>query len=143
MMEIVVERSLEAIERLEPKTAWGSARPGTTCWWTISDRHLYLREGTRIVQKHSPLGQQMCLGVHSDPRGFDVHEVDFAYWIRRARQLAEAGKFGAHGMRAFMAAFHGCAVLQLDRRDAPWSSDRWHDYSAALDRRDARSPSAA
>lgn len=149
-MEIVREVTLDEIEALSPATVWAcpviaSGRRGGSCWWTTDPAHLYVRSGNRVYPRESIGGRQMLAergAFDCDPKGYGVAPFPAAFWFTRAQRSAEEGRFGSHGIRSFLAAFHGCAVVSLERSNVPWSSDRWHDYGAALDRFDARKAAA-
>lgn len=148
-MEIVREVLLEELLDSRPLQIWSGVRDrfgDATKWWTTRAEDLYIRLGGRVAKRNSPLGDLHAGsgGVICCPRGFPVQaSTSVALFFDVAHRQAALGKMGAHGLRVFMAAYHGCAVVSGQRLTVPWSSDRWHDYSTALDRRDARSPSAA
>lgn len=104
-----------------------------TCWWAISWGQLY---------KHRPhvmtiAGREtMSPGLPCDPRGgmlLQTEDVDGFF----DSAIKNAVHYGKHGLRAFLAAYHGNVVVsQIDQRPTCFAG--WEDYNRVLDEFDAR-----
>lgn len=115
-MEILECITLDAIRQARPEMIYYGAQ---TCWWTHDPAHLCTHPQS---------------GLPCDPRAgmlFQTDDVEGFLW--KAQQNAEAGGYGKHGMRAFMAAHHqNCVVSLTDQRSTCGTT--WEEYNDALDR---------
>jgi hypothetical protein len=84
----------------------------STCWWKIGDP---------CYQKN---------GLPCDPRGGVLMETTLADFIESAERDTE--KFGKHGLRTFMAAYHGNLVTA----DNGWPTcfEKWEQYDELVDK---------
>lgn len=104
-----------------------------TCWWAISWAQLYrTRPQTLTIN-----GRQIASdGLPCDPRGgmlLQGDNVDLFF----DSAVNNSAHYGKHGLRVFLAAYHGNVVVsQTDPRPTCFSS--WDDYNRILDEHDAR-----
>jgi len=84
-----------------------------TCWWKIGDP-IYSKDGS---------------GLPCDPRGALLMEChDLAGFLKNAKE--NVSHYGKHGMRAFVAAYHG-NVLTDDHK--PTCFESWDDYNKLIE----------
>lgn len=104
-----------------------------TCWWTCDPVDLYTRkyDGLRVNGQAIPEGRLPC-----DPRGgmlLEAHDVNLFF----NEAVHNVSHYGKHGIRAFLAAYHGNVVVsETDTR--PTCFSQWHDYNRLLDEFDER-----
>ena len=86
-----------------------------TCWWTSSEEDLYTHE----------------TGLPCDPRGgmlFQSAEGELDKFIKEAEAHPE--RYGKHGIRVFLASYHGVVVTEDGK---PTCFDNWNMYNDLLD----------
>ena len=94
-----------------------------TPWWTSSEHDLYEKPG---------------IGLPCDPRGgmlFQSGEGDLDKFLKSAESQPEA--YGKHGIRAFLAAYHGVVEVWNGQKLLPTCLDNWDAYNELLDKHDA------
>lgn len=93
-----------------------------TTWWS-----LYLPEYMPYTSS----------GLPCDPRGCMLFQGNFAEYWNKVK--VDASHFGKHGLRAFIAAFHGnIEVFTEDRGWRPTSLTTWDEVNALIDKEDAK-----
>jgi hypothetical protein len=93
-----------------------------TCWWTSSENDLYKKPGS---------------GLPCDPRGgmlFQTSDGDLGKFLDSAQENVE--HYGKHGIRAFLAAYHGVVIAANGN---PTCCESWKDYNDLLDELDEAS----
>ncbi|MGH9767207.1 MAG: hypothetical protein ACREAB_07210 [Blastocatellia bacterium] len=125
-MEVREQVSIEDIRRAKPDMIFYGAN---TCWWTHDPAHLSRTTGGRLEGGHK-------IQLPSDPRGGVLFQTDNIEAFLKAAE-EDAGHYGRHGLRAFMAAHHGNSFKSLDD-PIPWCAPTWDEYNNAIDRLDRR-----
>lgn len=117
-MKIIKEVSFDEImEEAANKTIFYGAQ---TCWWSDNPAHLH--------KKHS--------GLPCDPQGgvlFQTQDGMAKDWLRQAKE--QPWHYGVYGIRALMAAYHGCIV---DDEGNPTTVSTWDVVTELLDKYDEK-----
>ena len=113
-MKILHEVTLDEVRASRPKMIYYGA---LTCWWAT--RLPGYRKGS----------------LPSDPRGGVLYQTDKVEGFLKAAE-DNPSHYGRHGLRAFLAAFHGVVVTD---DGCPTCLRGWDEYSRLLDEKDAAS----
>ena len=118
-------------------TAYYAAR---TCWWTDDPNHLYTLPPQNIdIVKGDAVKRVKSTGLPCDPRGSVLMMAPIQDFIAAAENAVAKGEhpYGAHGLLAFEAAYHGNCVTGLGNEQypdgLPTSEIGWVEYSKLLD----------
>ncbi len=133
-------RTLDDVRALvpskQPKRVYYAAR---TCWWTVDAGDLYRMAE---VLPPPPAGSQAAAALATirksqssapslpcDPRGSVLMMTDDVEgFLQAAIAAAPSGVYGAYGLAAFMAAYHGNVSIE----GKPTSLASWEEYNELL-----------
>ncbi|CAA7621097.1 hypothetical protein [Magnetospirillum sp. UT-4] len=123
MILIVPIVDFDQVKRSVQPTAYFAMN---TCWWTDNPGHLGRME--------TGVGH----GLPCGPRGEGLMTAPLREFLAAAK--ANPAHYGKHGLRAFMAAYHGNCLKEDATGARPWSLQTWVEYNAALDAMDGVEP---
>lgn len=117
--------SLDDVRQQRPEMIYYSAK---TCWWTANPDDLCCPHGNPM----STCPADDRGGIPLDPSGSPLFQTrDVEGWLGACE--ADAQRYGRHGLRALILAYHG-NVLSED--DLPRCSSKWDTYNDLLDHED-------
>jgi len=131
---ILEEVTIEQIkQRKQPMIFYGA----NTCWWSDDPNHLGQTPPRVLVINNREVQGG---GLPCDPRQGMLMETRTPEEFLRLSE-ENPSYYGKHGIRAFMAAYHGVVVvLKGGGQRQPWCFTSWDEYNELLDRIDAAKP---
>ncbi len=140
---IFVAREPSPIEIFDGFEAWHVHWAMHTTWWHAAetDEHLYglaqidPRLPRQVVSLLAPAPHYAGV-LPCDPRGSVLMGGDLGGFLEAA--TGNVAHYGKHGLRAFMATWHGVIQRTDGRVVVPWSASTWDEVNLLLDEFDER-----